>query len=87
MPKDPAYRLTLELTVRPIGEGPPVMIRLRRLLKGLLRGHGMQCVGIEEVARTDVARKGSVAVSAKQKEPASTAVDAGPSSTITCKDS
>ena len=34
------------LTFRSEGDGPPVEIRVRRLLKGALRSHGLRCTDI-----------------------------------------
>jgi hypothetical protein len=42
----PRYRLLIESTGH---DGPPVEIRLRHVLKGLLRGWGFRCKSIEEV--------------------------------------
>jgi hypothetical protein len=44
MGKKPAYLVTLEAE----GAGPPLPIRLRRFLKGALRGYGLRCTSITE---------------------------------------
>lgn len=38
------------LTFRPEGDGPPVELRVRRLLKLALRVCGLRCVGLREAA-------------------------------------
>jgi hypothetical protein len=36
------------LILKAEGEGPPLPIRLRRLLKSALRGHGLRCVWVSD---------------------------------------
>jgi len=36
------------LTFKPVGEGPPTEIRIRRLLKFALRSCGLKCCGYEK---------------------------------------
>jgi hypothetical protein len=37
------------LTFRSEGEGPPTVLRVRRLLKAALRAYGLRCVRVDEV--------------------------------------
>ncbi len=37
----------LQITVQPMGPGPPAAVRIRRLLKVLLRAYGLRCVSLE----------------------------------------
>jgi hypothetical protein len=41
---------TFTLTLRPVGKGPPAIIRLRRALKYLLRVCGLRCIRLAEDA-------------------------------------
>lgn len=41
---DPTY---YTLTITTHGEGPPAPLRLRKLLKTMLRNHGLRCLSIE----------------------------------------
>ncbi len=45
---DPAQQW--RITVTPFGDGPPAIIRVRRMLKGAYRGHKLRCIAIECVA-------------------------------------
>lgn len=45
MKDGPAYRLTF----RAEGDGPPAILRVRRLLKAALRGYGLRCEAVEEI--------------------------------------
>jgi hypothetical protein len=44
-PPRPVYRLTLEA----LPDDVPAHVRLKRVLKGLLRGYGFRCVRVEQV--------------------------------------
>jgi hypothetical protein len=45
---------TFTLTLRPVGKGPPAIIRLRRALKYLLRVCGLRCFLLtEDTERSD----------------------------------
>jgi hypothetical protein len=33
-----------QITVQAVGAGPPIVVRVRRALKHLLRAHGLKCV-------------------------------------------
>ena len=45
IPPDPAQQW--RITVTPFGDGPPAIIRVRRMLKGAYRGHKLRCIAIE----------------------------------------
>lgn len=49
MSRGPRYHLELLAEVVDDGDGVPPIIKLRKLLKSLLRAHGMRCVSVEEV--------------------------------------
>lgn len=38
------------IEVKPIGPGPPVAVRVRRLLKAMLRGYGLKAVLVRDPA-------------------------------------
>jgi hypothetical protein len=64
-----AYRVTL----RPVGDGPPVAVRLRHLLKLALRACGLRCLAVEKIAAGKPARgKTKPAASSPRKGPAQT---------------
>ncbi len=48
MPRKPANPEVWTLTLRAEGDGPPVEIRVRRVLKWLLRSFGLRCVRVSE---------------------------------------
>src|SRR5262245_11585194 len=41
----------IRLTLRPLRDTVPAVVRLRRALKCLLRSFGLKCVGVEQVPR------------------------------------
>lgn len=54
MKDGPAYRLTF----RAEGDGPPAIVRVRRLLKIALRGYGLRCLAVEETPQDQRLKKG-----------------------------
>jgi hypothetical protein len=53
MTEEPDYRVTL----RPLRDDVPAIIRLRRWLKRSLRGYGLRCLHVEEIVRPDKTRE------------------------------
>lgn len=46
------------LTFRAEGDGPPVELRVRRLLKAALRCHGLRCIDVSQAAAHAAYREG-----------------------------
>lgn len=44
----------IDVSLRAEGPGPDIAIRLRRFLKGALRGYGLRCTAIAAVEAQDV---------------------------------
>jgi hypothetical protein len=48
--KRPPPQAVYTVTLQPTGDGPPPIVRLRKLLKAALRSYGLRCVECREVA-------------------------------------
>jgi hypothetical protein len=67
------------LTFKPVGDGPPACIRIRKLLKAALRACGLRCVKAEEMAANalGVASDASGTVEAAGEAPSGRGVPQG----------